>query len=290
MRFLSVLRPHQWMKNFLLFVPLLTSQSELDQTQVWLAFFGFLGFSLVCSANYILNDLIDVDRDKQVPYKSKRPIAAGQIKISVVKVYALIVLCVGLLICLNCSRYLALLASIYVFLGIIYSWKLKNIPQVNLVILVLFYEIRIFAGATLFNLVVSFWLIIFSFTIFSSLASLKKYTKVALLSGSEADQDFCENSRRELVYFGSFGISFAVLSMLTFALYLNSEEVTLVYKNPKILWILVPLIQYLLLRMWNRAMHGKMHYDPIVFILKDKSSFVCLGVMVMVTVMVGRLS
>ena len=153
MRFLSVLRPHQWMKNFLLFVPLLTSQSELDQTQVWLAFFGFLGFSLVCSANYILNDLIDVDRDKQVPYKSKRPIAAGQIKISVVKVYALIVLCVGLLICLNCSRYFALLASIYVFLGIIYSWKLKNIPQVNLVILVLFYEIRIFAGATLFNLV-----------------------------------------------------------------------------------------------------------------------------------------
>ena len=278
------------MKNFLLFVPLLTSQSEVDLIAVRLAFFGFLGFSLVCSANYILNDLVDLDSDKQVEYKSRKPIAAGQVNTGTAKVYAIFVLTIGLLICLSCSRDFALFGFIYVLLGISYTLKIKNLPQVNLVVLVLFYEIRIFAGANLFNLVVSFWLILFSFTIFSSLAFLKKYAKVEILNTSEPDQESRRNSRRELAYFGQFGISFAVLSILTFALYLNSEEVKLVYQNPKILWVLVPLIQYLLLRIWNRAMNGHMHYDPIIFIFKDKSSFMCLGVMLTVIVTVGRLS
>ena len=87
-----------------------------------------------------------------------------------------------------------------------------------------------------------------------------------------------------------FGIGFATLSLMTFSLYLNSDQVTLLYNQPKLLWVLVPLLQFLLFRIWSAAMDGKMHYDPILFILKDWPSAACLTMMVMTVLTVGRIS
>jgi hypothetical protein len=87
-----------------------------------------------------------------------------------------------------------------------------------------------------------------------------------------------------------FGICFAALSLLTFSLYINSDQVSGLYQSPKLLWILVPLLQFLLFRVWRAAIDGKMHYDPIIFILKDLASAACLMILSITILIIGRLN
>jgi len=287
---LKILRPHQWLKNSLLFVPLFTSQTNLDFHLMNLAFTGFLGFSMVCSANYIVNDLMDFKSDQNVSYKSQKPIASEKIGKKSALYLSAILAILGFLLCWYCCLNFFLLTFIYLCLGLFYSKYLKRVPQLNIVSLVLFYEIRIFAGGQLFDLTISFWLIIFSFTFFSSLAFVKKFSKAAIESNLESGNLLSSPYRSESNYLGQFGISFAVLSILTFALYLNSEEVRYIYAQPKILWVLIPLLQFLLLRIWNETLSGRMHYDPIVFILRDRVCCICLCLMLFAVGTIGKVN
>jgi len=285
---LKVLRPHQWLKNLLLFVPLVTSRANFDLSLLKLMFTGLLGFSLFCSANYIVNDLIDFQSDQNFTYKSKKPIASGDLRKTQAISLAIILAALGFTLCLYSSLLFLQISLLYLCLGLVYSKYLKNIPQIDVVTLVIFYEIRIFAGGVLFNIPISFWLILFSFTIFSSLAFVKKSSKSLIESKFESENSKSQSDHTEIDYLVQFGISFAVLSIVTFALYLNSEEIKFLYAQPKILWFLIPLFQFLLLRIWKETISGRMHYDPILFILRDYLSFVCLCIMLFAISLVGK--
>jgi 4-hydroxybenzoate polyprenyltransferase len=250
---------------------------------------GFLGFSLVCSANYICNDLMDLEVDKRHQYKMKKPIASGQLSTRIAGVEAAFLFAVGISICFYASRTFAAITVAYLILGLTYSRALKRIEHLNIVTLVLFYEIRIVAGGILFDIPISFWLMIFSYTIFSSLAFLKKYSKTQIEKQENGLMELTKVADKDETFFSLFGIGFATISLLTFSLYLNSDQVSLLYQQPKILWVLVPLLQFLLFRIWKAAMDGKMHYDPIIFILKDLQSATCMTMMVVTVFIVGRI-
>ncbi len=286
---LEVLRPHQWLKNLLLFVPLVTSQTVPGMDSLKMGFLGFFGFSLVCSANYILNDLIDFSKDKNISYKSKKPIASGLISRKFALLEAIFVFTVGITCCVFVSIPYGQITLVYSALGFLYSIYFKKIHLVDVVLLILFYEIRILAGGVLFNIFISFWLVLFAFTMFASLAFLKKYSKTQIEKSELPNGYSSIDSTIDSVFFSNFGVSTAVLSLLTFALYLNSEQVKLVYSQPRLLWFLVPLILFLLLRIWNAAFRGRMHYDPIIFILKDPGSLICLTLMLFSVVAIGQL-
>ena len=286
----QVLRTHQWLKNLLLFVPLVTSRTNFDLSLLKLMLTGLLGFSFFCSVNYIINDLIDFQSDQNITYKSQKPIASGKLRKTSAIFLAIILAVLGFTLCLYSSVLFLQISLLYLCLGLVYSKYLKRVPQMDLVTLVLFYEIRIFAGGELFNLPISFWLILFSFTIFSSLAFVKKSSKSLIESKFESGKSKSQTNQIEINYLVQFGISFAVLSIVTFALYLNSEEIKFLYAQPKILWFLIPLLQFLLLRIWKETISGRMHYDPILFILRDYLSFVCLCVMLLAISLVGKVN
>ena len=166
MELITVLRPHQWLKNLLLLVPLFTSQTVLNFEMLRSAVLGFLGFSLICSANYICNDLMDFELDKRYQFKLGKPIASEKLSKRTAGIEAAFIFVVGISICFYSSRVFALITFAYLILGLMYSRFLKQIQQLNIVILVLFYEIRIFAGGALLGISISFWLIIFSYTNF----------------------------------------------------------------------------------------------------------------------------
>jgi len=290
MKILAVLRPHQWLKNLLLLVPLFTSQTVLDYQILKTAVLGFLGFSLICSANYICNDLMDFEVDKRYQFKLGKPITSGKLSRGTARIEAAFLFIVGMSICLYLSSSFAWITLAYLTLGLVYSRFLKKIQQVNIIILVLFYEIRIFAGGALLSISISFWLIIFSYTIFSSLALLKKYSKKQIEKQENGIFEVSRQFDKDETFFSLFGIGFAALSLLTFSLYLNSDQVSRLYQHPELLWILIPFLQFLLFRMWRAAIDGKMHYDPILFILKDLASAACLTIILITILIIGRLN
>jgi 4-hydroxybenzoate polyprenyltransferase len=250
MAIFQVLRTHQWLKNLLLFVPLVTSRTNFDLSLLKLMFTGLLGFSFFCSANYIVNDLIDFQSDQNITYKSQKPIASGKLRKTSAIFLAIILAVLGFTLCLYSSVLFLQISLLYLCLGLVYSKYLKRVPQMDLVTLVLFYEIRIFAGGALFNIPISFWLILFSFTIFSSLAFVKKSSKSMIESKLESKNSKSQSDHAEIDYLVQFGISFAVLSILTFALYLNSEEIKFLYAQPKILWFLI--FSHIIMLFWSQ--------------------------------------
>jgi 4-hydroxybenzoate polyprenyltransferase len=289
MAILTIMRPHQWLKNLLLLVPLFTSQQVLEFQLLNSAFLGFIGFSLVCSSNYICNDLIDLEVDRQLEYKAGRPLASGRLSTRIAGIEAAFLFVAGIFLCFYISGLFAVLTLAYMTLGLTYSRFLKKFQHLNIIILVLFYEIRIIAGGALLSVPISFWLIIFSYTVFSSLAFLKKYSKKQIEKRKHSPLGEPKQTDQEESFLHLFGIGFASVSLLTFSLYLNSEQVSLLYQNPKLLWILVPLLQFLFFRIWRAAMDGEMHYDPILFILKDLQCAACLTFMVVMVLAVSRL-
>lgn len=290
MVYLRVLRPHQWLKNLLFLVPLITSQININFPIIKFFIIGFIGFSLICSANYIVNDLMDFQSDRVNDYKSQKPIAAGDLKRNYAKILASLLTLSGFALSLLVSINFFLICLFYLFLGLMYSIFLKHLPHVDIVVLVIFYLIRIFAGGILFSIPISFWLILFSFTIFSTLAFVKKTSKYIINTSTAASNKKILLTYSEIDYFINFGISFAVISLVTFALYLNSEDIKLLYSQPRILWLLIPLLQYLFFRIWKVTISGKMHYDPVIFLLRDISSFLCICTMLVAVIIVGRLN
>lgn len=232
---------------------------------------------------------MDFEVDKRYQFKLGKPITSGKLAIGTARIEAAIIFIVGISICFYLSRSFAWITLAYLILGLLYSRFLKKIQQVNIIILVLFYEIRIFAGGALLSISISFWLIIFSYTIFSSFALLKKYSKKQIEKQENGIFDVSRQFDKDETFFSLFGIGFAALSLLTFSLYLNSDQVSQLYQHPELLWILIPLLQFLLFRMWRTAIDGKMHYDPILFILKDLASAACLTIILMTILIIGKL-
>lgn len=269
------LRVHQWLKNALLFVPLLAGH-ELANISLWPALlFAFTAFSLCASSVYIANDLLDLESDRMHPRKHHRPFASGLVPAWTGVMLAPVLLLASLLIgsFVN-AAFLGWLAC-YFTLTCAYSWGLKRVVILDCLTLAMLYTLRIVAGAAAVSQTLSFWLLAFSVFLFLSLAFVKRYAELEVLLHSGRKRTHGRGYHTDdapLVQ--TMGLVAGYVSVLVLALYLNSEAVTRLYLAPELMWGAVPALLFWISWMWMQAHRGKMHDDPLVFAIKDRTSWI----------------
>jgi 4-hydroxybenzoate polyprenyltransferase len=278
------LRPHQWLKNLLVFLPVLTAHLAFAPAAVLRSAVAFLSFCLCASGVYVLNDLLDLEADRRHPRKRLRPFAAGTLPLGAGLFAVPILTIAAFAIALLLSPRFALVLAGYYALTVGYSFLFKRIPMLDTVVLAALYTIRIIAGTVAIGIQTSFWLLAFSMFLFFSLAMIKRYTELRSLLVAGDSQATRGYAIDDLGLIQSLGAASGYLSVLVLALYINSTASEALYHRPQMLWLLCPALLYWLSRAWLIAHRGKMHDDPVVFALSDNVSRLILALCAAVVV------
>ena len=284
---LKALRVHQWVKNVLIFVPLLMAH-RFHEPQLFIkAALAYVAFCLCASSVYLLNDMMDLDDDRHHRSKKNRPIAAGNFPIIAALLLFPTLFLVGFgMAVFWVSLPFALLLGFYYLLTLAYSFSLKRLLMVDVVVLAGLYTSRIVGGALAIDVDLSFWLITFSVFIFLSLALVKRYAELIVLKGSGAAEIKGRGySVEDLPTLLSLGTASAYLSVLVMALYIDTQKVAELYRQPQFLWLLCPVMLYWVSRVWMLTHRGQMHDDPIVFAIKDTVSRYTAACMALILVL-----
>jgi len=268
------MRLHQWLKNLLVFVPLLPILNQATLPMLLAALAMFAAFGLCASAIYIVNDLLDLESDRHHHRKKGRPFAAGLIPISRALRLALLLLAASIALVALTLPPMALLAlGAYVLLTTAYSTWLKRRMLVDVFALAGLYTMRILAGWAATRVEPSFWMLAFAMFMFLSLALAKRYVEIGELKPGDAEE---VKGRAYTARDGSFimaaGLSSGQLAILTLCLYLNEPALAGRYAYPFVLWLLCPLLLYWLARIWLKAHRGELYDDPVVFTIRDRLS------------------
>lgn len=177
-------RPRQWLKNLALFAPLVFEGEFFNGAKFVTVLLGFVIFSLMTSAIYIVNDVIDIKKDRSHPFKSKRPIAAGRINPVAALVVAFGMLAFAILVSSRFSTFFTLSVSVYAMLQIIYSLFLRSIILVDVMAIASGFLLRVYAGAVLIDAHVTIWFILTVASLALFLAIGKRRSERTLLLGS----------------------------------------------------------------------------------------------------------
>lgn len=273
---LRSLRLHQWVKNILVFAPLVAAHLWSDPAKVLSAVMMFFAFSLTASAVYQINDIADLDHDRAHARKRKRPIASGDLPIFNAIVAATCLLAGGLALGWLVSGGAFLLLIVYLAVTSAYSLALKAIAAIDVVVLACLYTIRILAGAEAVDVVASYWLLAFAMLLFLSLAILKRCAELAAKAASSADAQERPAGRgyrvQDLASLTSLGTALSAGAVVILTLYINEGIAARHYEHPALLWLLCPLMVFWMARMWLVTGRGQMHDDPIVFAARDRAS------------------
>lgn len=273
--FFKTIRIHQWVKNFLVFLPLVLTHEILNIITLKQGVLAFLSFSLIASSIYILNDIFDIDADRRDPIKCKRPLAAGVISLKSAYSLALL-LCIGSLSIASLINIQFIYVCItYAVLVIIYSVFIKRIFVLDVVLLAMFYVIRVLAGAIAVGAAITNWLLAFSLFFFSSLAFIKRLAEMQK-NTQESDQvisgrNYQANDRTMIEM---FGVTTGLISVLVMMLYIAEQQQLQKYTNPNWLWGVSVVMLYWIMRIWFLANRGIVQSDPIVHALKDLPTYV----------------
>ena len=275
---LKEMRVHQWVKNVLIFVPLLTAHRFTDLGALTAACIAFASFSLLASSVYLLNDMLDLDADRRHARKRSRPFASGRLtlKFGIVLTIALLAAGGGLAALLPWKFGVVLAA--YFATTVAYSFALKRMTLVDVFTLACLYTVRVIAGGTATGIPLSYWLILFCVPIFLSLAMVKRYVELdMILREGKAEAAGRGYITQDMSILRSFGTASAYLAVLVLALYMNTPEMRQLYQHPQALWGTFALTLYWVSRIWMCAFRGNMHDDPIVFAFKDRASLAVIA-------------
>jgi 4-hydroxybenzoate polyprenyltransferase len=284
---LRALRPHQWAKNVLVLVPLLTAHRAGDPSALAAGVSALISFCLCASSVYLLNDMLDLEADRAHARKSKRPFATGDLSLAAGFILVPVLLGAAALIAVFLPPKFQLALAAYYLLTTAYSLALKRFLLIDAVALAGLYTLRIIAGAAAVTVALSFWLLLFSVFLFLSLAFVKRYAELDALRRQQRLAAIGRGYRVEdLAVLQSFGTAAGYLSVLVLALYINSPEISALYHRPKVIWILCVLMLYWVSRVWMTAHRGGMHDDPVVYALRDRVSL-GLGLVAAITVTVA---
>lgn len=274
---LKLLRVHQWAKNALVFIPLLTAH-RFDLASMSAALAAFLAFSLAASSIYIFNDIVDLESDRKHPTKKHRPLAAGTVPILHALILAPAVAAVSLGIAFATSLPFAVVLISYLGLTTAYTFVLKRKMIVDVVALAALYTIRVIGGAEAIAVPVSEWLLGFSMFIFASLALIKRYIELAAREDAGLPDPTNRNYRKsDLGIVAALAAAAGFNAVTVFALYVSSDAVRAIYSQPKWLWLICPILMYWLGRALMMAHRRLMDDDPVVFALRDINSLVAAG-------------
>jgi 4-hydroxybenzoate polyprenyltransferase len=269
---LRAMRVHQWAKNLLIFLPLLLAHVH-DARHMLDALLAFFCFGLTASSAYIVNDLFDIEADRRHPRKLLRPFAAGDLSaiagVCMVAVFLSLAFLGARLLPVAFTGWLLL----YLATTLAYSWYLKRIALVDVLVLSGLYTLRLFAGSAATDSHISHWLAGFSVFLFFSLAMVKRFAELQNLRTSGLPP---RNGRGYLVsdtdQLRSFGTSSAFAAVMVFAIYISSSDVVVLYRRAQLLWLIMPLMILWLCRVWLLASRGELDEDPLVFALSDGMS------------------
>jgi 4-hydroxybenzoate polyprenyltransferase len=275
--FMRMIRVHQWLKNFLIFVPLLAAHRLSSFDGIVTAIMAFLSFSFCASSVYILNDLLDLESDRQHIRKRNRPIAAGKIAVNQALISGFLLLVGAILLALHVSALFTLTLGIYFSMTLAYSLRLKRQVIVDVMLLAALYTIRVVAGAVATAVVPSFWLLALSMFLFLSLAVVKRYSEMLVTLAQEKQYAAGRGySVADMPVLLSLGVSAGIAAIVVLALYINDPATSRLYPTTLLLWPVPPLMLYWISRVWMKTHRGEMHDDPVLFAMRDWQSLVTL--------------
>ena len=269
------LRLQQWLKNLLVFVPLLAAHRYRELPLLVDALFAFLCFSFCASSVYILNDLLDLRDDRRHPRKRLRPFASGRLSIqSGLVVFPILLALAGALAAWQLPRSFLIGLGTYYAITLAYSLVLKRRMVVDVITLAGLYTLRIIVGAVALDIPLSFWLLAFSMFIFLSLALAKRYAELFTVSAEGAGQQVPGRgySSGDLQMIASLGAASGYMAVMVLALYINDARTVQLYRNPRMIWLACPLLLTWTSRVWMLAHRGLMHDDPLIFAVRDRVS------------------
>ena len=273
------LRPHQWLKNILILVPVVAAH-QFDVPTIRNIALAFATLSLCSSGGYVLNDLIDITSDRQHHRKRSRPFAAGNLSLGT---GFLIVLTswlsgFGLAAAALPSAFLLALA-VYVTSTVVYSVRLKREPVADVMVLAGLYVLRVVAGGAATGIPISTWLLAFTLFLSLSLAFLKRFIEVRGQSNASPPQI---PGRGYLTYDATWlhplGLTCAYLASVILAIYVNDANISHLYSRPERLLLVCPVLLFWATKTWLKAHRGEMHDDPVVAIASDPMTYVLAAV------------
>ena len=274
--YLKALRPHQWLKNFLAFLPMLAAH-QFDRKTLLLSLGAFISFCLIASSVYVLNDLLDLPADRIHPRKKNRPFASGSIPISQGMWMLVGLFILGGLTANFIGPDFLLTMTAYALVTTAYSLHLKRRMVIDIFVLAGLYTSRIVAGGVATDIRLSVWLLAFAIFFFLSLASVKRQAELI----DSAERGSLQPSGRgyivgDLPIISMIAIAAGYMSVLVLALYINSATVTELYKRPQALWGVCAMLLYWITRTIMVAHRGNMNDDPLIYAAKDPVSLTCL--------------
>jgi 4-hydroxybenzoate polyprenyltransferase len=270
----KAIRARQWVKNLLVFIPIITAHKLLDVGILAAAGLAFVAISFCASSIYLLNDLFDLDSDRRHPEKWRRPLASGNLTIPVAIVLSLLLMAAGFAISLRLPADAVKLIGVYLVATTAYSLFLKRRVLVDVFTLSLLYTLRVLLGGAATGLLLSPWFLAFSVFTFLSLAFCKRASELVRLKKSEL------LGAPGRAYFTwdhlavqTCGITSGYLAAIVLALYLQSDTVRRFYASPAWLWLIVPVFLYWISRIWVLVNRGAMDEDPVLFATKDRITY-----------------
>jgi len=265
---LRAIRLHQWVKNILLFVPMIAAHHVDLATILWVLL-GIAAFSAAASSIYIINDLLDLAADRLHATKHKRPFASGRvpIKVGMIAFAVLSTLAIGIGLAIS-PAFLAVII-VYMTLSLAYSLILKRLRWVDIATLAALYTLRVIAGALAVEVEVSVYLLVFIFPTFVTLGCVKRLTEVTLAKNNKRlpGRGYGRRDRGDLLnvaWLGTFG------ALLVYLLYTFTEQAMELYPSRWLLWVAAIPLALWLIRMVRLGYQGRQDYDPIVFAVRDR--------------------
>ncbi len=265
---IRAMRPHQWVKNSLLILPMIAAH-EFGLGPLMLVLLGMAAFSAAASCIYLVNDLLDLEADRRHPTKCRRPFASGAVPIGVGMAATVALGAVALGLGAALGGAFLLVVAVYMLLSLAYSLKLKRMRWIDIATLATLYTLRVVAGAAASEVEASVFMLIFIFPIFITLGCVKRLTELTLANGDERlpGRGYGRPDRPDLLNMSLLG---TVGALVIFFLYSFSDQALLLYPDQWIMWVALVPIAWWMLRMVRLGWYGKQDYDPIVFALKDK--------------------
>jgi 4-hydroxybenzoate polyprenyltransferase/phosphoserine phosphatase len=275
---IGAMRPHQWSKNLLVFVSILVAQRYADIPLLISTLVAFVSFCLCSSSVYLINDLLDLESDRRHSEKHNRPFASGRAPVITGLLAAPVLLTASAALAWIAGKLFFAVLVLYFAVTLAYSFYLKRMALLDVLVLAILYTLRIIAGAAVASAMPSVWLVSFSMFIFTSLAMAKRYAELKALA---ADAGAWASGRgyhvSDINIIAQLGAASGYISTLVLALYIDSHDVIETYHNQRMMWLLCPLLMYWIGRIWLVASRGELHQDPVIFATRDRVSYVVFG-------------
>jgi 4-hydroxybenzoate polyprenyltransferase len=278
--YLNALRPLHWLKNLLVFVPILAAHRFVEPVLLARTLLEFVAFGCCASSGYLVNDLCDLQADRQHPQKRSRAFASGRLPLAYALTAASALAVLGVFLAGLLSALSLAVVLLYFALTLGYSLTFKRVVLLDVLVLAGLYTLRIVAGAAAISSWPSVWLFAFSMFLFISLAFIKRYAELMVMRGVLGDRATArgyELSDAELL--SSTGTASAYAAVLVLALYFARGTLNAPYSRHQLIWLVCPLLLYWVGYLWLIAHRGKMHHDPLVFAVQDRTSRVLILLM-----------